>query len=99
MELSRGEDFLIHPPGPHDVQDHSVVDLSNDPCRVASGNIATQALIDELMMPGSGSPDVDMIPGNCPMGLPFADPCTDGGALDCMKQSMADAAVFLSTPV
>ncbi len=76
------------------------VDLSQDPCRAGAARWAVDALLAELIVPGSGADFVDQIPEACDDWQQlFGSPCSSGPeSLACVRQRIAEAAVFLATP-
>ena len=76
------------------------VDLSQDPCRADAARWAVDALLAELIVPGSGADFVDQIPKVCDDWQQlFGSPCSSGPeSLACVRRRIAEAAVFLATP-
>lgn len=77
-----------------------VVDLSGDPCRLAAGRLALEALLAEIELPGSGAAVTAEIPLHCSgEELSFGNNCPAGpNALACLTQRIADLGRFLTTP-
>lgn len=103
LAMSAGEpfhDYFCHYEGhPEDVN-QPVVDLSNDPCRVAAGRITIAALSAELKNRGTARGIMQKIPEFCPNwhGL-FVSQCAEGpGALNCAIEYIEAQALFLTTP-
>ncbi len=76
------------------------VDLSEDACRANAARLAVDALLAELVEPGSGGGFIGQIAKVCgDWQQLFSSPCAAGPkALDCVEQRIEDAAVFIATP-
>ena len=77
------------------------VDLSNDPCRARAGQLTVEALAAAYQQPGSAQSFIKELPETCGgWHNMFTLRCPAGpSALDCVRERIEDAAVFLSTPV
>ncbi len=94
------EHFCHHEQHPNEPDPALWVDLSEDSCRAGAARLAVDALLAELDEPGSGAGFVDQIPKLCDDWQQlFSSPCAAGAkSLACVRQRIAEAAVFLATP-
>jgi hypothetical protein len=96
-----GVDFLIHPDETHVMADHSVVDLSGEPCLVEGLNVVNEALIAEVNVPGSGEQVLQVLPALCPEIFDRALGCggvNGAGPLTCLEIRVEDIGLVLRTP-
>lgn len=95
-----GDHFIEHPEGPHAWWEHLVGDLSDDPCSAMAIELLSEALIAEILVPGSGIEFVAQIPEFCEDGedVRFSVPCDQPGALACAYGRVLDSANFLRRP-
>lgn len=96
-----GVEFLIHPDQPHVFAEHSVVDLSGDPCLVEGLNVVNEALIAEVNRPGAGEQVLQELPDLCPEIFDRALGCggvNGAGPLTCLEIRVEDIGSVLRTP-
>ena len=97
MELT-WSDILGHPDRPHKEQDHQLPNLSDDACRLGAAHVTARALADAIRRPGLTPALADEIGAFCAHVLPFADPCENDNAIECVETSILDMATYLTTP-
>ena len=100
MDLCRGNEYVVHPddPFPHEtIEDHSVEDISGDPCLIDSGNLCVSAILSGLSDPNESDGILDQIPAACPGGLPV-DTGLEGDPLQGLKSRISTTVGFLRTP-
>src|SRR6185436_15747584 len=74
--LSRSPDFLEHPHTRHNSEDHSVQDISDDPCRQQIGKLSARALLFEILgEPEQAAAQLSRIPEACPAGQTLGGRC------------------------
>jgi hypothetical protein len=99
LEMCRG-DFLTHPQGSHENEDHLVGDLRGDTCRIESGNLCMQALVAGIAAQNEGAVDepVDRIPAACPLALPIGRTGLSYPPLESVKRRLRTAVRLFAGP-
>ncbi|MEL7448727.1 MAG: hypothetical protein AAFN78_05930 [Pseudomonadota bacterium] len=102
LALVSGEgfyDYFCHWEG-HPGEEGPVVDIQGDTCSIRAAEITMQALTAEMAEAGTGAPLIAGIASVCPdWQTRFAPRCEAGpNALECVRDTVADLAYFLSTP-
>ena len=97
--LSRSPDFLGHPDTRHDSEDHSVQDISDDPCRQQIGRLSARALLFEILgEPEQAAAQLSRIPEVCPAGQTLGGRC-DGSPdeIACLADRLQVMAQFFAS--